>query len=100
MTLGIIVYNLRNSQIYGATIHRGKFLETILSLPPNDVKELCEGHAAGTPPDRGPGGIFVRRPKGTGTFFLVPIKHDWGTAIIYSSVLGGGVSLPTRPSRS
>lgn len=103
-TLGITVYELRNSQLYEAAIHRAKILETHLKM---------ERAAEQTHKD-GPFGLFNERPpyvesaywKGLDsevrktqsnaplmTFWSVKVKHDQGLALIYGAVLGGWMYL-------
>ncbi|HEX5704515.1 MAG TPA: hypothetical protein VFX97_15045 [Pyrinomonadaceae bacterium] len=105
-TLGIAVYELRNSQLYEAAMHRAKALEGRLDLIPTSDKS-------------GPG-LFSERPKYVRkavaktliqgwkvrgeerdgkpteptepelmTFLGVKVKHDQGLALIYGAVLGG-----------
>jgi len=86
-TVGIAVYELRNSQLYEAAIHRATVLEKWL-----------RGEAPGTGEDTG---LFTARPKYVRRtdkdtkpklafmrFWFVPVKHDHGLALIYGAVLG------------
>jgi hypothetical protein len=106
-TLGITIYELRNSQLYEAALHRAKILETLLGMV-NATKEREEGQRAG---------LFNERPlyvdntfwKGLSekerkkrreakeirfmSFWLVRVKHDHGLALIYGAALGGWVYL-------
>jgi hypothetical protein len=102
-TLGITVYELRNSQLYEAAIHRAKILETRLSMV----------RAAEQTDKEGPFGLFNERPLYVEneywrnlrpeerktpkaplmTFWSVQVKHDRGLALIYGAVLGGWVYL-------
>jgi hypothetical protein len=98
-TLGIAVYELRNSQFYESAIHRAKVLERRL-------KRIKSGGISNQ------GGLFNERPpyvekeygeslsyqpdetelKGKWMRFLfVRVKHDVGLALIYGAVLGGWV---------
>ncbi len=69
-TLGILVYELRNTQLYDASVARAGSLEGALGL---------EG-----------GGLFGGRPKEgfrlLGTF---EISHDRGLGLVYAAALGG-----------
>lgn len=90
-TVGIVVYELRNSQLYEAAIHRAKVLEKRL-----------RGDASSADSDKG---LFNERPlyvkraddddndkKTLMRFWLVPVKHDHG------SLLGSSpLSLPRCP---
>jgi hypothetical protein len=76
ITLGIAMYDQRNSELYGELIARAKHLEKCLNLPnttkPNDY-----------------GGQFRERPKrGRRLFGLVLMGHDGSLAVIYGAVLG------------
>jgi hypothetical protein len=99
-TLGIAVYEMRNSQLYEAAMHRAKVLE----------KEL---HAVRSSKESLRGGLFSERPPYVEStywknltheeraeardnqtaelmrFWRVEIKHDQGLALIYGAVLGG-----------
>lgn len=103
-TLGITVYDLRNSQLYDATIHRAKELERALGLlkATNNWDE---------------GGLFAERPPyvpdkeweslnfdtrkkkikekdfPSMRFCRIIVKHDRGLALIYGAALGGWVYL-------
>ena len=103
-TLGIAVYELRNSQLYDAAIHRAKAIETEL-----DMERTSE--------ESPKGGLFNERPLYVETtywknlepeqrktlisehkvqvmsFWFVEVKHDRGLAFIYGAVLGGWVYL-------
>jgi hypothetical protein len=69
-TLGILIYELRNTQLYDAAVVRAGLLEGALGL---------EG-----------GGLFGGRPKGG--FRLLggfEISHDRGLGLVYAAALGG-----------
>lgn len=79
-TLGITIYELRNSQLYETTVHRAKNLEARLQM---------KGSSVGV----GTAGLFGERPsyvyKHSGShleplmpFWFVPVKHDHGLAFI------------------
>ncbi|HEU4479561.1 MAG TPA: hypothetical protein VFR80_13670, partial [Pyrinomonadaceae bacterium] len=101
-TLGIAVYELRNSQLYEAAIHRATILETKLaSLRATEHSKQ--------------GGLFNERPPYVDdkiwksllpeqqtalkkskrvpfmSFWFVKVKHDFGLAIIYGAALAGWV---------
>jgi hypothetical protein len=92
VTLGIILYELRNSELYAATIHRGKLLETVLQLPPNQ-REYDVGGGLKVPPSQSkrPGGLFTQRGSSEARLWKVPVKHDVGLALIYGAVLGAWI---------
>jgi hypothetical protein len=74
-TLGILVYDLRNSEIYDYAIQRAQQLETELQIAPSG--------------DAAPGGLFSDRPPGTIRLFGVTANRDRGFALVYSAALGG-----------
>jgi hypothetical protein len=68
-TLGITIYDQRNSELYDALISRAKYLEEILKLPAK--------------------GQFRERPgRSRYVFEFLPMGHDIGLSIIYGPVLG------------
>ncbi|MFC1823129.1 hypothetical protein ACFL9T_10600 [Thermodesulfobacteriota bacterium] len=70
VTLGIVFYDQRNSQLYNALVRRGKKLE----------EELCISST-----------FSQRQPRSLKLFGLVTIWHDRGLALIYGSVLGAWI---------
>ena len=104
-TLGIAIYELRNSQIYDAAMHRAKFLEKELNL----LRSTNEREGSGLFDV----GLFGERPPYVNAAdyencdakdfaaragrkllnykklgFVLSIKHDRGLALIYAAVLG------------
>lgn len=79
VTLGIVFYDQRNSELYNALIHRAKYLET-----------LWRSHnSPGARRKRAFGGQFLERPPRSKRLFgLFSIGHDSGLALIYGPVLG------------
>ncbi|HVN60513.1 MAG TPA: hypothetical protein VMT59_04575 [Gaiellaceae bacterium] len=68
-TLGILVYELRNTQLYDAAVARAGVLEGALGL---------EG-----------GGLFGGRPReGFRLFGTFEISHDRGLGLVYAAALG------------
>lgn len=81
VTLGIVFYEVRNSQIYDSASHRAKALETQLDMPL---------FSAGMPR----GGLFNERPdRELKVFGLVTVWHDRALALIYGPAVGGWVYL-------
>jgi hypothetical protein len=81
-TTGIAVYELRNSQLYEAAMHRAKHLEEQLGM-------------RGSVEPYGKAGLFGERPpayvgkNGAALpFFLCTVQHDRGLALIYGAALG------------
>jgi len=76
-TLGIVVYELANTQIYDYAVHRAQELETQLGFV-----------SLFNPP--GPGGLFRERPgRELRIFRLAATGHDRGLALVYSAAIGG-----------
>jgi hypothetical protein len=104
-TLGIAIYELRNSQIYDAAIHRAKFLEKELNLlRSTGGRDACESFDVGLFGER-PAYVDARiyedydakkfRAEAAGEkivykklFRVLSIKHDHGLALIYAAVFG------------
>ena len=78
VTLGIVFYELRNTKLYDATVHRAKCLEALLDLP------VCTQ-------GKDVGGLFNERPARTRLFGLVTVWHDRGLALVYGAAIGGWV---------
>ncbi|HEY6961588.1 MAG TPA: hypothetical protein VI408_06850 [Gaiellaceae bacterium] len=76
-TLGVAVYELRNTQIYDYALHRAKELERRLGMP------SVFGSGA-------PGGLYAERPgrelRLLGAFV---VGHDRGLALVYAAAVGG-----------
>jgi hypothetical protein len=78
--LGIMIYEIRNTQFYDAAVHRAKWLEVLLELP------VCaRGKQAG--------GLFNERPQRPTLFWKVKLWHDLGLALVYGAALGGWIYL-------
>jgi Domain of unknown function (DUF4440) len=78
VTLGIVLYDLRNTQFYNGTISRAQHLEDDLHLERFETDERR--------------GLFGSRDEHQRKrFFGLPIGHDLGLAFIYSAVLGAWV---------
>jgi hypothetical protein len=74
-TLGIFVYELRNSQIHDAAVGRASFLEQRLGLP--------SARGATTP-----GGIYSERPATSVRLLgFLPVWRDTGLALVYAVAL-------------
>jgi hypothetical protein len=74
VTLGIAMYDQRNSEIYFGLIERARFLERHLKLPVNG---------------EGEGGQFLKGASPQRRLFrLIPIWHGGCLAMIYGPVLG------------
>lgn len=77
-TLGITLYDQRNSELYNALIHRAKDLEKQFGVPsaPGGLRKLPSG------------GQFSERPK-KGRRLIFQAGHDLALALIYGPLLGG-----------
>ncbi|MDQ3930931.1 MAG: hypothetical protein M3328_17530 [Chloroflexota bacterium] len=77
VTLGIVIYEVRNTQLYDAAFDRAKGLEVLLGM-----NLLTKG--------RSQGGLFNERPRRDLRLFgLLPIWHDFGLALIYGASFAG-----------
>ncbi|MCA1708676.1 MAG: hypothetical protein LC808_37490 [Actinobacteria bacterium] len=76
VTLGIVFYEQRNTQLYNNAIGRAKHLET------NELKlSVARGDLTG--------GLFSSRKREARKLFgVVPMWHDRGLALVYAPVLG------------
>ena len=69
-TLGILVYELRNSQTFATAVDRARMLEQRLEL--------------------GSGGLLTERSAGTGRLFgFLPIGRELGLGLVYGAALAG-----------
>jgi hypothetical protein len=75
-TLGILLYELRNTQVYDYAVHRAEELERQLGL-------------FATLGAEGPGGLFAERPGRTLRVVGVTVSHDRGLTLVYSAALAG-----------
>ncbi|MGZ4358315.1 MAG: hypothetical protein ACXVY8_05270 [Gaiellaceae bacterium] len=76
-TLGVFVYELRNTQIHDAVVHRAKELERRLGFP------------SGLP-GVDSGGLFTQRSvRSVRLFGLVGVVHDRGLGLVYGAALAG-----------
>jgi hypothetical protein len=76
-TLGILLYELRNTQVYDYAMRRAEHAEAALGLP------SIHGGA-------GPGGLFSERPsRALRLFGVAPIDRDRGLVLVYSAALAG-----------
>jgi hypothetical protein len=77
-TVGILLYELGNAQVYDAVVHRAEALERMLGLAP--VLD----------PERGRGGLFGERPPRSLTLFgMLAVRHDRGLGLVYGAALAG-----------
>ena len=76
-TLGLTLYDQRNSELYNALIHRAKWLETQFGVPgaKGGLKEVSSG------------GQFNERPKKS-RHLIFQAGHDFALALIYGPLLG------------
>jgi hypothetical protein len=100
-TLGISVYELRNSQLYEAAIARAKVIEELLELLDPEWIGRHSGLFRGRPPyvdrmewqDLGPEQRETKTADDLSRmlmrFMRVPVKHDQGLGLIYSGALAG-----------
>jgi len=83
VTLGIVFYNQRNTQVFDTMIVRAKMLETLFEFEPLDDRYRF-------------GGPFLSRPERTLKLFgIIKVWGDRGLAIVYGATLGGWAFLIT-----
>jgi hypothetical protein len=77
-TLGVFVYELRNSQLLDALVHRAGELERLLGL-----RSVLGSQGAG--------GLFSERPPHSlrPARFLPSVGHDRGLSLVYAAALAG-----------
>lgn len=75
-TSGVILYELRNTQLYDATLQRMRVLEGQLRFKSTRSTS------------KGPGGVHLDRPPRSHVFVGLPVVHDFGLGLIYGSALG------------
>ena len=74
-TLGILLYELRNTELYDYAIRRAQHAERELGLP-----SLADGA----------GGLFSERPGRTLRLFgVAPVDRDRGLGLVYSAAVAG-----------
>jgi flagellar motor protein MotB len=87
-TIGVLLYELRNSELYNQAIHRAKYLEGLQRFPISVA-------STGRWPENG--GVFSERHRGGYDFLgFIPIKHDVGLGFVYSAAVSGWVFLIVR----
>jgi hypothetical protein len=85
VTLGIIVYEMRNTVLYKAAIDRAKSLEVTLHLP-----ILTDGGERG--------GLFNTESDGPKRFLGFEVWHNLGLSLVYGAALGGWVYIIVNTS--
>ena len=81
-TAGVVLYELRNSQIYDGVVHRAKYLELRLGFEASD----------GTRPERA--GLFAERPERPKILFgRVEAWYGRGLGLVYGAALAGWLYL-------
>jgi hypothetical protein len=102
-TLGILLYELRNSEVYNGAAHRARVLERQLQLTPSVPRR--ERHWLENGVDRRvfwpeQAGVFSERfyvPKqgesGFRLFGVLTVKHDRALALVYGAAVGGWLYL-------
>lgn len=98
-TLGILLYELRNSELYNAASHRASVLEGKLGLiraVPTHERHWLEGPVKKSESWPQRGGVFSERPyvpkagePGFRLFGILTVKHDRALALVYGAAMGG-----------
>lgn len=92
VTIGILFYDQRNTQLYDAMQIRAKGLEVLLEFEP--INNLISSDKERRKWNYG--GAFLDRPKRSLKFYGILMWHDRGLAIIYSAAIGGWAFLITN----
>ena len=80
-TLGVLLYELRNTQLYDYGLHRAQLLEQELGIRIE-------------PEQRSSGGLFSDRPSRTLRLFgVLPVDRDAGLSLVYSAAIAGWIYL-------
>jgi hypothetical protein len=79
VTFGLILYELRNSELYDAAMQRMRSLEGKLGFPATRSVEPA------------PGGVHRERPGRNYKFFGVRIVHDRALGVIYGTSFGAWI---------
>ena len=89
-TLGITLYDQRNSELYNALIHRAKYLETQFGVPgaPGGLKPVTSGGQFNERPQKSrsdlPGG-----PRSRPALIYGPLLGAWFFPMLYAAVARG-----------
>ena len=75
-TLGVLLYELRNTQLYEYATRRAKAVERELELP-----SVLGGS--------GPGGLYSERPDRSTHLLGIEVGHDRGLSLVYGAALAG-----------
>ncbi len=86
VTLGIILYDLRNSQLYNALVHRAMLIERELKIR-RLAGVLAAASMSRDPGENLYGGIHAHRPMSFGRFLGFSISHNSALSIVYGTVL-------------
>lgn len=73
-TIAVTIYEIRNTQLHDAAVHRLKHLEGLLAFPPSV-------------PDTTLGGVMRERPRGY-RIGVLGLYHDFALALAYSASVG------------
>ncbi|MPZ32694.1 MAG: hypothetical protein GEV13_17150 [Rhodospirillales bacterium] len=89
VSLGIVIYDQRNSELYNALIHRAKYIEKLNDLPtaPGGLK-VSAGKKRPEGKNAEMGGQFSERPLKRRRFGPILAGHDLALAFIYGPLLG------------
>ncbi len=120
LTLGVILYDLRNSDLYNACVHRAKILEGVMRFvrsgkegikptsPPEEpallrtvvlLGQAMHNHqAVSAPPERAPlpsvewpGGVHTQRSRRYFSLLGIPVSHGSALALVYGTLLGAWI---------
>jgi hypothetical protein len=100
LTLGIVLYDLRNSQLYNAQVHRAKVLEQILGCIGSGKEKLWPTPSTGGGKAYGisgahqvkeTGGVHTQRAIALDSFLRQRISHGPALSLVYGVALGAWV---------
>ena len=100
LTLGIVLYDLRNSQLYNAHLHRAKVLEGVLGCIRSGAERLWPTPSTGggkaygglqSPGAVETGGVHTQRAIALGSILGQRIAHDPALSIVYGVALGAWI---------
>jgi hypothetical protein len=93
LTLGIVLYDLRNSQLYNAQVHRAKVLEQVLGCIGSGKEKLwpIPSTGGGQAYGRETGGVHTQRAIALGSFLRQRISHGLALSLVYGVALGAWI---------
>jgi hypothetical protein len=100
LTLGVVLYDLRNSQLYNAHMHRAKVLEKVLKCVSTGKERLWPTPStgggktywrSGSSEELETGGVHTQRAKALGSILGQRIGHASALSLVYGVALGAWI---------